>query len=779
MKKFIIVLILSFFIPVVAQAAYGDTTTYVSKIYHGDGGNRLNAFFDFPEDIEVNKNGAFIIADTFNNVIRRIKPGGKVKTVAGTGAYGDKDDLKHKSEFAGPKGVAQKSGVIYVADTGNNKVKKVKDGVVTTIASGLNAPEDVEVNGSTVFILDTGNNALKKVSTSGSGLTTVTSSLNEPKKMAITNNGKYAYVADAGSYKLKKVNLSSGAITTVAGTGKAGSKDGDCDIAKFENIWGVHLFDSETLYVSDGDGFSDTVRKIDLSNGCEVTTFASDTNMVSINFPNGLTTYDGSLYVLATGIGIVQKYDLDDANVNEKFAGKNRFNVKKSNPVLTGNPKFMLLSKNKKRIYFSENNRLRSMPRASKNPKSTKLIAGSVIDNYNSDDTVPMYGDEARFSDIPSFGLSKNGKKIFAVDRNNNRISEVVIKTGKKTYLTGAGETNLTSGESNDYQNGSACPNEFDTGVKGCAYFDRPTGSVMSKNGKYLYVSDSGNNVIRRVTVRGKNKGKVTTLAGSGSVGFTNGTGTDASFNAPIGLAISKSGKILYVADRGNHVIRKINIKTKAVTTYAGTGDNGYLEATTDMAQFSYPEWITRGKDGNLYISSVGSHRIRMIDRSLGVTKLVSGSGERGFANGSADKAKFNNPRGLLALKNKILVAELYTDLIRSIDITGTAPFSEDAPIISEASPNAIAKEWFSDNSAQIEILGSGFRHGATAKVGNFDATVSVRSSSSVVIDMPIADMAAGYYTIRITNSDGQSYDKVRALSVSSGGLVPSTDYMP
>ncbi len=765
-------------IPQLSMAAYGDTDTYASKIYHGDGNGRLKAYFDFPEDIDVNKKGAFVIADTFNNVIRRIKPGGKVKTVAGTGAYGDRDDLKHKSEFAWPKGLDQAGGVIYVADTGNGKIKKIDNGVVTTLVSGLNEPEDVAVSGSTMYILDTGNNALKKATTSGAGLTTVTSSLNDPKKMDLSSNGKYAYVADAGSYKLKKVNLSTGAITTVAGTGSAGSKDAACSKAKFENIWGVHVFDSETIFVSDGDGFDDTVRKVDLSGSCEVTTFASDSNMVSINFPRGLTTYDGGLYVLATGIGIVQKYDLDDPNINEKYAGKDRFNVKNKSPFLTGNPKFMVLSKNKKRIIFSENNRLRSIPKKS-GKKTARLIAGSVIDNYAHDDTVSMYKEKARFSDIASFALSKNGKKLWVVDRNNNRIREVVIKSGKTDYLTGAGKKNLKSDEENAFKDGKACENVYKTGKK-CAYFDRPTGSVLSKNGKFLYVSDSGNNAIRRVTVKGKNKGKVKTIAGNGEKGYTDATGSEARFNAPIGLARSRSGKVLFVADRGNHVIRKIRLRDNKVSTLAGSGDNGYLDATYEDSQFSYPEWITRGKNGDLFVAEVGGQKIRVIDRSAKVVKLVSGNGERGFKNGDGDIAKFNNPRGMLALGNKkLLVAELYSDLIREIDISGEPPFTEEAPVISEASPSLIGKEWFSDNSAKIELKGSGFRHGATAKVGPYDATVYVQSSSSVVIDMPISDMAAGYYTIEITNSDGQSYQKIRALSVTSGGLTPDTDFWP
>jgi DNA-binding beta-propeller fold protein YncE len=749
----------------------------VSKIYYGDGKFRTNAFFDFPEDVEVNANGGFIIADTYNNVIRKIKADGTVKTVAGTGSYGDTIGSAGDAEFALPKGVDVGGGAVYVADTENDSVKKIDDGVVTTLATGLNNPEDVAVDGSTLYILDTGNNALKKVSTSGGSVTTVTGSLSSPKKMDISDDGQYAYVANAGSYQVKRVNLSTGTVNNVAGTGDAGSANGSCSEAEFENIWGVHAYSDTVLFVSDGDGYDDGVRKIDLT-GCTVEVFAADANMVSINFPRGLTTYNGQLYVAATGIGIIERYDLDDADEHLLFAGANRFNVKDANPVLTGNPKFLALSKDKEKIYFSENNRIREIDRD--DLTTSRLIAGSVIDNYNNDDEETFVGDVARFSDVTSFAVSKNGEKLFVVDRNNNRISEVVIATGEKSYLTGAGLVNMTSSKDNGFANGVACPNEMDKGVSGCAYFNRPTGSVLSKDGKFLYVTDASNNRIRRVTVTGENRGTVTTVAGSGEAGFTNATGTAATFNAPIGLTRNKTGKFLYVADRGNHAIRKINLETNVVTTLVGTGSNGYLDATLDKAVLSYPEWLKRKRNGDIYFSEAGSHRIRMIDKSAGVTKLVAGSGTRGFKNGARGVAEFNNPKGVLPVGGSLLVAELYNDLIRAVDIEGEPPYSDPAPTVSAVSPQSIAKEWFSGDTASVEIVGTNFRNGAVAYAGPHQAVNTyVVSSTSIVMEMPISDMAAGYYTVRVMNSDGQYEDLFRGLAVSQSGSVPVTDYYP
>ncbi len=766
-------------VPLAGSAAFGDTNTYLGRPVWGNNQNRMTARFDFPEDIDATPNGGFVIADTFNHQIRRITAKGKVKRIAGSGSYGDKIGKAKKAEFSYPKGVDITGGDVFVADSGNGKIKKVDGGVVTTLASGLNEPEGVRVHGNTVYFLDTGNNALKKVSVNGGTVTTVTGSLNGPVKLDITDDGTYAYVANAGSYQVKKVDLSSGAVTNVAGSGTAGDEGGSCSTAQFENIWGVHIYDDNTLFVTDGDGFTDFVKKIDLSDGCEVSVFASDVNMLSLNFPRGITSYDGNLYPVGTGIGIVMRYLVSDPTDEEIYAGALRFNSKNRKPILVGNPKFLVFSKNKKTIYYSENNRIRKYRRGS---KKSRLVAGSVIDNYNKTDSKAYVGKIARFSDVPSFALSKNGKKLFVVDRNNNRIKEVVIKTKSMTYLTGAGKVNVSVGQSNDDKNGAACPNERDTGVSGCAYFDRPTGSVISNDGNFLFVADSGNNKIKRVTVRGATKGKVVTIAGSGTVGFKDGAGSQAQFNAPIGLALSEDGRQLYVADRDNQRIRRVDLASanNDVSTYAGTGANGNLDALRQDAVLSYPEWITRAPNGDLYFSEVGSNSIRVIDVSQNVVKLVSGSGNRGFSNGSRFETRFNNPRGLIATDKKLFVAELLNDTIRSIDITTEPPYTYSPPSIIRAVPNSIGKEWFAGNSASIEVEGANFRNGATAMVGPHNANkLYVNSSAKVVIDMPIADMPAGTYTIRITNTDGQYYDAVNSLSIHQGGIVPDNEYRP
>lgn len=759
--------------PLASFASYGDTSTFVGKIMYGNGHDRLEAIFDFPEDIAITAKGSVIVADTYNNAIRKITPDGTVKRVAGKGGYGLKNGKEANAEFALPQGVAVGQRRVYVADTDNDVVRKIYKGKVKTIAEGLNGPEDVAVFGTTVYILDTGNGSVKKVQRGGGTVSTVATGLSNPKKMDITADGQFAYVANAGTYEIIRVNLSTGAKLSIAGTGDKGDEIGSCSDAKFNQIWGIHVFDDNTLYVSDGNGYDDSVKKVNLS-GCTVEYFAQDSGMTSVNFPRGMDTFDGQLYLAATGLSIIQRFDLSNSENQELYAGAERFNVKDSDPILVGQPKFMLLSKNGKKIYFTENNRIRVMKK--EDPTEATLIAGTVVDNYAPNDHVTKYGTDARFSDPTAMALSENGEKLFVVDRNNHRIREVEISTGGVSYLTGAGNINFTSGQDNGFANGDACPDTFDTNVDGCAYFQRPFGAVISNDGEYLYVTDTGNQRVRRVDVKGDEKGRVITIAGNGEEGFDNGTGTDATFHTPMGITMSTDGNTLYVADRDNHAIRKIDIASRAVTTLIGTGNSGYQDAEFEKAVLSYPESVTFGEDGKLYFSEVGSFRIRLVDFDLEVTKLVSGSGTRGFQNGTASEAKFNNPKGLLKLKNTLLVAELYNDMIRKIDVDGEAPFSDPAPTVTgiyvanvcDGSTCTVHKSWSTDGTLSIVIKGSNFRHGARGWVGPYESTVYVTNESELVLRMPISSITPDNYTIRITNSDGQYGELAHSLTIAN-----------
>ena len=351
---FLLVLFIILIIPNTSNATYGDVTTFISKIYAGDGGNKLDAYLDFPRDIE-NKKGNFFIADTENNVIRKINSKGKIFTYAGTGSYGDTNGDRKSAEFAEPEGVAVVSNnEIYVADTKNNKIKRIYNGTVTNIAEDLNTPEGLDIYGDYVYFLDTGSDALKKVHKSGGEVFTITSSLDNPKKIKINKKGKAAYITDSGNHKLIKVNLKTGKIINIAGNSVAGNRGGAClGHARFRNLWGLDIYTdnqgNEDLIVTDGTGnfisegatagigylwYIDT-NSDENEEGCKVIKLAEDANTVSLNFPNGLTVKGDYAYIASTGISVVHRFNVLDPLDNNKFAGFDRFgNQGGTNPLL-------------------------------------------------------------------------------------------------------------------------------------------------------------------------------------------------------------------------------------------------------------------------------------------------------------------------------------------------------------------------------------------------------------------------------------------------------------
>jgi sugar lactone lactonase YvrE len=135
----------------------------------------------------------------------------------------------------------------------------------------------------------------------------------------------------------------------------------------------------------------------------------------------------------------------------------------------------------------------------------------------------------------------------------------------------------------------------------------------------------------------------VNTIAGSGVAGFVNGQGIAARFNSPIGIALDASGNF-YVADAGNHCIRKISA-TEAVTTFAGTGVAGSNNGPGTTAQFSFPAGIAIDGQGSLFVADHDNHRIRRITSGGQVTTFAGSSS--GFDNGQGMSANFNFPRGI------------------------------------------------------------------------------------------------------------------------------------
>jgi serine/threonine protein kinase, bacterial len=326
-----------------------------------------------------------------------------VSTLAGSGVYGSADRAGNEASFYGPSGVAvDSSGNVYVADSENNKIRKITPaGVVTTLAgSGVSGSDD------------------------GTG---IAASFNYPQGVALDSSGN-VYVADTGSHKIRKITPA-GVVTTLAGGGGR------------EWNW-------NGLGSADGTGTT-----------------------ASFNYPNGVAV---------------------DSSGNAYIADSSNNKIRKITPegVVT-------------------------------------TLAGSGVSG--SDDGTGL---AASFNRPEGVAVDKSGN-VYVADFNNNKIRKIT-PAGVVTTLAGSGRQSSRDGTA--------------------ASFKWPNGVAVDSSGD-LYVADYGNRKIRKITPAGV----VSTLAGSGVEGSEDGTGTEASFAYADGVAVDSSGNV-YVADSGNNLIRKITI---------------------------------------------------------------------------------------------------------------------------------------------------------------------------------------------------------------------------
>ncbi|MEK6324767.1 MAG: peptidoglycan DD-metalloendopeptidase family protein [Acidobacteriota bacterium] len=245
---------------------------------------------------------------------------------------------------------------------------------------------------------------------------------------------------------------------------------------------------------------------------------------------------------------------------------------------------------------------------------------------------------QAKFRDPAGLAVAQDDS-IYVADAGNNRIRRVA-PDGTVTTVAGDG----TAG--------------FLDGPGASARFDNPQGVAVDSSGM-IYVADTGNNRIRRIAV----DGTVATLAGGSTSGFQDGAGTQARFNAPRGVALDNQGNA-YVTDTGNSSVRAVT-PSGNVSTVAGDGTIG---SSDSPARFDGLVGIT--VDGStlfVYVADTGNHRIRRLAPS-GATITIAGA-DRGFADGSATQAKFAEPSGsAVDGAGKLIVADATNSLVRFVD---------------------------------------------------------------------------------------------------------------
>jgi hypothetical protein len=167
--------------------------------------------------------------------------------------------------------------------------------------------------------------------------------------------------------------------------------------------------------------------------------------------------------------------------------------------------------------------------------------------------------------------------------------------------------------------------------------------------------------VIRKIT----SAGVVTTLAGSaGKPGLVNGTGSAASFRVPFDVAADAAGNV-YVSDHGNHAIRKITA-AGVVTTLAGSGTAGSSDGTGAAASFRFPSGISVDSAGTVYVADTDNHVVRTVSPAGLVTTIGGTARVTGSTNGVGSAARFFNPKDIAVGSNgDVYIADRGNFLIR------------------------------------------------------------------------------------------------------------------
>lgn len=262
-------------------------------------------------------------------------------------------------------------------------------------------------------------------------------------------------------------------------------------------------------------------------------------------------------------------------------------------------------------------------------------VAGSGSPGWSGDG---LSATAARLQFPQDVAVAANGD-LYIADTGNHSIRKVVAATGVITTVAGSGSPGSTG----------------DGGPAPAAKLSSPRGIAVAANGD-CYIADRGNNKVRRVSAL---TGLITTFAGTGTTGYSGdgGLAVAARLRSPEGVELASNGDV-YIADTANHAVRRVAALTGVITTVAGTGSAGYTGdgGAATAARLNGPESVALSPSGDLYVADRGNHVIRRFTVG-GAIATVAGTGVSGYSGdgGAATSAQLNAPAGVAVDSSGVL----------------------------------------------------------------------------------------------------------------------------
>ena len=694
------------------RTAYRITTVAGSGRI-GDGGPATAAQLSSVQGVAADRWGSLYVADTDNQRVRKISANGIITTVAGTGTAGFSGDggPGTAAQLNLPYGVAvDLAGYLYIADLGNNRIRRLSpDGTITTIAG----------------------NGHKGTSPDGGAATDA--ALMTPRNVAVDAAGNL-YVSEFEGHRVRKVSPD-GRIWTAAGTGVAGysGEGGPAPQAQLAFPAGLALDRAGALYIADSQ--NNRIRKI-LAAGTIVTALGGSPSTL-LAAPLAVTVdVSGTIYV-ADSSNVVRSYttagkwsDVAGTAV-AGFSGDGGPAGKAQTTAVHD-----LAAGLNGYLYMADGVRVRAVDT---NGRIT-TVAG---DGY-----LHAVGDGGAATDAllfqPSAVAGTGSGVLYIADSGTGRVRQV---SASGTIATLAGGLNSPMGAAADFEgnvwiadtgnqlvrqvaaNGNT-QTIAGTGTAGIGpeggpawqtALRSPRGVCLDHAG-ILYIVDTANHRVLEVQWNGV----IATAAGNGAPGDAGDGGPArlAQLNQPSACALDAAGN-LYIADTFSHRIRKVTAGT--ITTVAGTGSAGLSgdEGPAVEATLSAPRGVAVDDSGDVFLADSGNHRIREITPD-GVIHTIAGQNGAGFAGdgGLAANAQLNSPGGLfLDNAGALYVADTNNNRIRRLVADSVVP---PGPIVTGPALSAVnAASQQGGPIAPGEIVsifgvGIGPETGAT---GSFDAS--------------------------------------------------------